>query len=222
MKASSLFKGFLVAAIFTFSSCDESLLDITPKSFLDIQINPDEIYIYAGGASYGVRLDPLLNDSIKVDVSVSYSTPTSGKITFIPNEGWFYKANDGFIGVDNFTYTVCHQGNCLTAPIKMHVEQPLTGADCRYELNGEAVQTKKDQPIEIRIFANDIVCPYAGSSINAPEKGTFDTYAYSGNIKNIVYIYYPPKGFVGMDRFKYKIFTNGADLEVYCNITVTE
>lgn len=213
---------FLLLAL---SACEESFEafeDEVPKSFQDLKINPDEMYIYTGGASYGVRLDPLLNDSIKVEVTVTYSIPNHGTISFIPNEGWFYKANDGFIGTDNFTYTVCAQTNCATAPIKMHVEQQLTGPDCRYELNGESVQTKKNQPIEIRIFANDIACPYLGNSISAPEKGTFNIYSYSGSIKNIVYVYYPPKGFVGTDRFRYKIFTNGPDLQVYCNITITE
>ncbi len=196
--------------------------DEVPVVFQKIQLNADEVYIYAGGASYGVRLDPLLNDSIKVPVIVSYGSPQSGTIQFIVNEGWFYKSNEGFIGIDQFTYTVCYQGTCTTAPITMHVEKPLQGDECRYELNGESVTTKKDQPIEIRIFANDVVCPYQGNSISSPEKGTFNSYAYSGNIKNIVYVYFPPKGFTGIDRFKYKIFTPTGDLEVYCTITVTE
>ena len=201
--------------------CDQSTEDVIPARFKEIILNPDEIYTYVDNESQiGTRLDPLLNDSIKVNVSISYSTPSSGIIHFVPDEGWFYKPNAGFIGVDEFTYTACIDQNCNTSTIKMHVEQPLTGADCRYELNGESVETTKDQPIEIRIFLNDTVCPYRGSSISSPEKGTFNTYSYSGSIKNTVYVYYPPKGYVGTDRFKYKIFTDGPDLEVYCTINV--
>ncbi|MFZ5973741.1 MAG: Ig-like domain-containing protein [Bacteroidota bacterium] len=214
---------FVSALFLTLAACNDPFTgDEVPVVFEKIQLNADEVYIYAGGASEGVRLDPLLNDSIKVPVIVSYSTPQSGTIQFITHEGWFYKANEGFIGTDTFTYTVCYQGTCSTAPITLHVEKPLQGDECRYELNGESVTTKKDQPLEIRIFANDVICPYQGSSINKPEKGTFTSYAYSGNLKNIVYVYFPPKGFVGTDRFRYKIFTPAGDLEVYCNITITE
>jgi hypothetical protein len=196
--------------------------DEVPVVFKDIRLNPDEVYIYAGGAPQGVRLDPLLNDSIKVGVTVSYGAPQSGAIRFIENEGWFYKSNEGFIGTDRFNYTVCYQGKCATAAITMHVEQPLEGDNCRYEVLGETVTTKKNQPIEIRIFANDIVCPYRGMGVNSPERGTFTSYSYSGNIKNIVYVYFPPKDFVGTDRFRYRVFTNDRDIEVYCTITVTD
>jgi hypothetical protein len=85
---------------------------------------------------------------------------------------------------------------------------------------GETVETTKDQPLEIRIFANDIVCQFQGQSIFSPEKGTFNTYSYAGGYKNTIYVYYPPKGFVGTDRFKYSIFTNEGKLEATCVINV--
>lgn len=215
--------GFTFLLLFAMTACEDNFEDTIPESFFKVLINPDEIYIYGGGSSYGTRLDPLLNDSIKVDVTVSYSTPTAGTISFIPNEGWYYKPNEGFIGVDRFSYTVCMDGKCASAPITMHVEAPLDPNTCANQLIGEAVETKKGQPIEIRIFLNDIVCPSnVGNSINSPEKGTFNTYSYSGTVKNIVYVYYPPKGYVGTDRFKYKIFTPDGDIEVYCTITIKE
>jgi hypothetical protein len=40
-------------------SCEDKLEDTIPASFLKIILNPDEIYIYSGGPTYGVRLDPL-------------------------------------------------------------------------------------------------------------------------------------------------------------------
>lgn len=220
MKNSLLILGLFVLIL---SACNDNSEDILPASFRDIKLSPDEIYIYGGSTSYGVRIDPLLNDSIKVDVSVSYSTPVNGTISFITNEGWFYKPNKDFFGVDNFTYTVCYQKNCVTAPVKMIVEQPLDPNNCTYQLIGESVETKKDQPVEIRIFLNDVVCPpYMGNSISKPDLGTFNVYSYSGTIKNIVYVYYPPKGYVGTDRFKYKIFTPNGDMEAYCTITIKE
>ena len=205
------------------TGCDDDLTDKVPSSFLMVQVNADDIYLYNnGGNPYGVRLDPLVNDSIKVDVTVSYSTPTFGTISFIQNEGWFYKPNDGFVGTDNLTYTVCHKEECFSAPIKMVIEEPIDITNCTFEIFGESVETKKDQPIAIRIFLNDNVCPYQGSSLAAPEKGRFDTFSYSGSFKNIVYVYHPPKGFTGTDRFTYKLFTSDGFLEAHCSISVTE
>lgn len=204
------------------AACDDSLDDAIPKSFAAILVNPDYIYVINSGDPNGVRLDPLLNDSIKVDVSVSYSTPTSGTISFIPNEGWFYRPDADFTGLDDITYTVCHLNECRSALITMVVEPPADLNNCTFEIKGESVETLKDQPISIRIFANDVVCPYQGSSLSSPEKGTFGTFSYSGSFKNIVYVYYPPKGFVGTDRFSYRLFSSDGDLSTFCTITVKE
>lgn len=222
MKRPVILSSYILIFLLSLSGCNEPFEDIIPESFFKTQLNPDEVYIYSGGPSYGVRLDPLLNDSIKVAVNITYSSPAHGTISFIPNEGWFYKADDDFVGVDQFNYTACYQGKCLTSFIKMHVEEPIDLTNCVYQLVGESVETTKNQPIEIRIFINDTVCKYAGNSIAAPEKGTFNVYSYSGSIKNIVYVYFPPKGFIGTDRFKYKIFTPDGDMETYCTITIKE
>lgn len=205
------------------AGCDEDLTDKVPSSFFMIQVNPDDIYLYNnGGNPYGVRLDPLVNDSIKVDVTVSYSTPNFGSITFIQDEGWFYKPNEGFVGIDKLTYSVCHKEDCYSAPINMVVEEPVDLSSCAFEINGETIETRKDQPVAIRIFQNDTACPYQGSGLASPEKGRFETFSYSGSFKNIIYVYYPPKGFIGTDRFSYKLFTSDGFLEAYCNITITE
>lgn len=210
-----------VLLLMTVTACDKEFEDIVPESFFMIQLNPDDIYMYNSGDPLGVRLDPFVNDSIKVDVSISYSTPLFGTIEFVRDEGWFYKPQADFIGIDNIKYTVCYEGECYSASITMYVEEPYDPANCTYQINGESVEAKKDQPLSIRIFDNDVVCPYYGSSISSPEKGTFNTFTYSGSFKNTVYVYYPPKGFVGTDRFRYKLYTSdGRTLETYCTITV--
>ena len=217
------FRIYMLACLFpiALTACDEEFQDIKPESFFMIQLNPDDIYMYNSGNPLGVRLDPLVNDSIKVDVSISYSTPLFGTISFVRDEGWFYKPKPDFFGIDNITYTVCYEDDCFSASITMYVEHPYDPANCTYAINGESVEAEKDQPLAIRIFDNDVVCPYYGSYISSPEKGTFDTFTYSGSFKNTVYVYYPPKGFVGTDRFKYKLYTrDGGTLETYCTITV--
>lgn len=217
----SLYRFSFILLLFT--ACEETMIeDSIPPSFLKFQLNPDEVYMYNAGSPLGVRLDPLLNDSIKVEGTITYSNPSNGTIQFVENEGWFYKPNANFIGTDIFNYTICRESTCASAEIKMHVEAPIDLNNCTFTINGETVSTKKDQPIEIRIFVNDIVCPYMGMSTYSPEKGTFNSYSYSGSYKNTVYVYFPPKGFVGTDRFRYRLFTPDGYLETFCNITITE
>ncbi|HEX6226213.1 MAG TPA: Ig-like domain-containing protein [Chryseolinea sp.] len=221
MKSFILTQGLTLLCLVLLSCSEDGIdQDTVPKKFEQVQLRPDEIYTYNSGSPLGTRLDPLLNDSIKIEVNISYSAPAHGIISFIENEGWFYKPNDNFFGEDNFTYTACHGNECQTASIKLHVERPLDGSNCTYAVTGESVTTSKDQPIEIRIFNNDVICPFAGMSINSPEKGTFNSYSYAGGYKNTVYVYFPPKGFVGQDRFVYKVFTDTGSLEAICTINV--
>lgn len=209
----------LVILMLMVNGCDEPFEDPLPPTFFMMQLNPDDVYMYnAEGAQ--VRLDPLLNDSLKIDATVTYSHPLHGTITFVDNEGWFYRPDEGFFGIDNITYTVCHDEGCGSASITMYVEERLDPENCQFQISGETVETEMNQAIEIRIFSNDIICQYHGISIASPEKGRFTSYSYSGNYKNTVYVYYPPKNFRGTDRFKYKIFTPDGDLEAYCMITV--
>lgn len=206
-----------------FSGCEEEpVLDKIPDSFFMIQLNPDDIYIYNhnGPEPVAVRLDPLVNDSIKVDVTISYSTPLHGSIAFVPNEGWFYSPEPGYFGLDNIVYTLCYEGECWSSNIMMYMEHMPDPATCTFAIVGEEVTTAMNAPIAIRIFDNDTVCSYHGLTINSPEKGTFDTFTYSGNFKNVVYVYYPPANFRGTDRFKYRIYTPDGFIETYCNITV--
>ena len=209
----------LLATSLLLNGCDEPFEEPLPSTYFMMQLNPDDVYMYnAEGAQ--VRLDPLLNDSLKIDATVSYSTPLHGTITFIENEGWFYNPDEGFFGIDNITYTICHAEGCGSASITMYIEEPLDPENCQFEISGETVETDMNQPIEIRIFANDIICQYLGMSIASPEKGRFTSYSYSGSYKNTVYVYYPPKNFRGTDQFKYRIFTPDGDLEAFCTITI--
>lgn len=194
--------------------------DVAPGELAEFRLNPDNIYIFNAGTSSAVRLDPLLNDSIKVALTITYSRPENGKIEFIDKEGWFYTPDVDFFGVDEIIYTGCYRTTCKSATIRMIVEEPFDPETCEFEINGEDIETPMDTPVEILIFGNDVICRYMGMSVFSPEHGTFNTYSYSGNYKNTVYIYQPPKGFTGTDRFKYRIFTETGFLETYCNITV--
>lgn len=213
----NLFKIALLCALAGIFGCEEDGQDVVPKSFV-IELRPDDIYVVNVGET---RLDPLVNDTIAVEATVSYSTPLHGTIRFIQNEGWFYKANAGYTGLDNIEYTVCVvDGDCFRSNITVYVENPYDPATCTYQINPESVTTEMNQSVEIRLFLNDQVCPYIGSSVFSPERGRFTAYSYSGTLKNIVYVYYPPANFRGTDRIRYRLATPDGFLEAFCTVTI--
>lgn len=193
-------------------------MPVDPVSENEMRLASDDIYLFTDGTGTTVRLDPTLNDSIYDETNLSFVTPSSGKITFVKNEGWFYKPNPGFVGTDTFVYTVCANNICASESITMHVEQYFE--NCTFELVNEQVKTKQDTPVEIRVFMNDTACNYQGMDLFSPEKGSFATYSYSGSFKNIVYVYFPPKGFTGTDHFRYKLRNGTEWLVGECTITV--
>jgi hypothetical protein len=185
------------------------------------QLNDDELYFYNSGNPEGLRLDVLLNDSIKGDVILTFGTPDHGSLSFLENEGWFYHPAENAYDTVRFSYSVCDGETCKSANVTIILEEYPSPEHCMTEINGETVETEMGKPVVIRIFENDLACPYAGSYIASPTKGTFRVLSYSGSFKNILYIYYPPEGFKGTDQFKYKLHAGeGQYIEAICTILV--
>lgn len=206
MKPIIIYILFIISLSGILTACDESTEDIIPTIFYEMELKPDDIYMYNSGNPIGVRLDPLLNDSIKVGVTVTYSSPKHGVVQFIENEGSYYTPESEFFGIDTITYNVCFNEICKSETIRMIVEEPLDWENCSPEIYEEHEITTVNTPIEIRIFLNDVMCGFNAIEVRSPEKGTFTTYSYSGTYKNTVYVYYPPKNFKGVDSFKYRVF----------------
>ncbi|MFD2515561.1 Ig-like domain-containing protein [Pontibacter locisalis] len=195
------------------AGCDDAIEDIVPASFNDFKLFPDEIYTFNSNNGWILRLDPLANDSLKTEAVVTYSQPVNGEL--FPNfDGpgtMGYKPKNNYFGLDSLTYTVCTKDLCKTEKITLIVEQPFDPVTCVTSLAPDSLETTRNTPKGIRIFLNDIVCyndKYGGTEIRSPEKGTFNTIDYSGSYKNTIYMYYPPKNFVGQDSFRYKVYTS--------------
>ena len=200
-------------ALVALGACDQETDDILPKSFQQFNLYPDQIYIFNGNSSWITRLDPLANDSVKTEVSVTYDQPRNGQL-FPGYDGpgtMGYKPNNDFYGIDSLNYTVCTLEICKTEKIKLIVEEPLDPATCVTMLRADSLETTRNKFKGIRIFENDIIClndDFGGSYIEKPVKGTFNTIQYSGSYKNTIYVYYPPKDFVGEDSFRYRVYTS--------------
>jgi hypothetical protein len=196
----------LAVSILLFDSCDKVTDDVLPLSYQDFQLYPDDIYLFNGNTGSLVRLDPLGNDSLKSSAKVTFTQPLHGKLSIQPDGDTYYTPDMNFIGTDSLMYTVCSPGTCKSEKIRLFVEKPFDPNHCTNSLGADSLETTRNTPASIRIFMNDIICSaFVGRSIYKPEKGTFKLVEYSGSYKNTIYMYYPPKGFVGEDSFKYRI-----------------
>lgn len=216
----SLWLGVLVLA----GGCDAEMHDVVPKSFQDFTLYPDEIYHFNSNSGWILRLDPLANDSIKTKVSLTYSQPSHGKLhpEFDGPGIMGYTPDKDFYGEEHLTYMVCNGETCKTEKIKLIVEKPHDPSTCTTVLGPDVLETTRNTPKGIRIFLNDIICyndNYGGLTIWKPEKGTFRTIEYSGSYKNTIYVYYPPKDFVGQDSFRYRVYTS-RDWSTYQEVVV--
>jgi hypothetical protein len=198
----------LPALALLMAGCDQSLTDTQPGHFHEFQLFPDEVYMYNGGApDTRIRFDPLVNDTIRTTVRVSYSPPQHGQLELMADGGTYYIPNPDFYGVEHITYTACSDQTCRSQEMKIIVERLPDPAHCHNTLGADSLQTARNTAAGVRIFLNDVVCnPHrTGFALFKPEKGTFHTVAYSGSLKNTIYIYTPPKDFTGQDSFRYRV-----------------
>ncbi|MBB6612699.1 hypothetical protein H7F15_16775 [Pontibacter sp. Tf4] len=211
-------------------SCDKTTDDVLPASFKQFQLYPDDIYIINANSDWINRLDVLANDSVKVQVDVTYTEPLHGDLhpEFDGPGTMGYKPHTDFAGLDSLYYTVCVGKDCQTEKVRLIVEKPGDPNECKTVLGQDSLTTKKNTPGQVRIFLNDTICfgeNYGGNSIESPRLGTFETIEYSGSYKNTIYVYYPPKDYVGQDSFRYRVYTSrdrSTYEEVIVTVTVTE
>ncbi|WP_165864852.1 Ig-like domain-containing protein [Rufibacter latericius] len=201
----------LVLGLFSWG-CDQEQGDELPLSFQDFKIYPDEMYTLKNNGGWSTfELRPLVNDSIRTQVTIKYSQPVHGQLASGCNGGteMCYVFKEDFVGDDSLTYTVCSDKICKTEKILLHIEEPLPTSQCISKLGADSLETTMNTPKEIKLFANDILfCP-GGSSygpiVVQPRHGSLRFYDYGGtSYKSVTFIYTPHANYVGEDSFTYR------------------
>ena len=143
-------------------------------------------------------------------ISVTETTdPNNGTVTLNPDGTITYTPNDGFIGEDTFTYTICDDANpalCDTATVTVTI-QP-TDAPNTTNANDDAYTTTPDAVISQNVLVNDNDVEGDNQTVTAntnPNNGTV-TVAPNGD-----FTYTPNPGFAGTDMFTYTICDDNAD-----------
>jgi gliding motility-associated-like protein len=147
--------------------------------------------------------DPFGGDSITI---TNFTQPASGTVTQEGNQ-LCYTPNDGFIGEDIFTYTICDNGNpvlCDDAVVVIGVgttEIPNNAPLAEDDID----TTEMNTPVIIEILVNDTDPDGDGINITLITAPGHGTAVLSGT--NVIYT--PEDGFVGVDYFTYVICDNG-------------
>jgi VCBS repeat-containing protein len=201
-------------------------------ALLQLGVNTIAVEVHANGTSdtdlsFDLRLTamreynpPVLDNDIDVDgvppgIAMLVSGPSNGVLTFSENGVFSYRPNDGFFGVDTFTYQAS-DGALFSEPatVTIHVIHPApTAGNDSYATNED---TLLDVSAAMGLLANDsdtqghslaitIVTPPAHGTLNISPEGSFT--------------YTPEPDYFGADSFTYTA-TDGDDDSDVATVTI--
>lgn len=198
-------------------------IDILSTSVQSKTIRDDN---YFTALNSEIRFDVSNNDINKQGTYLIAGNPDKGRLTQLNYSGEFlYKPEADFEGSQIFTYKKCRNGQCETAIVTIHI------SDFEPELFDQYnFRTPKNVPLLLSYLVpldsfsfystNDSLKFYPNEqNVHLNYKGCLDT--VSG--KNVL-IYYPPRDFVGIIKFKieYCLLTNGNCYERNVEIEIFE
>ncbi|WP_282070467.1 DUF7507 domain-containing protein, partial [Olleya namhaensis] len=137
------------------------------------------------------------------------TTPDNGTVTISPTGEIIYTPNDGFIGEDTFTYTICDDANpalCDTATVTVTV-QP-TDSPNTTNANDDAYTTTPGADVTENVLVNDNDIEGDTQIVTA---NTDPTNGIVTIEENGDFTYTPNPGFSGTDSFTYTICDDNAD-----------
>ncbi len=175
------------------------------------------------GAPYAIPdvVNTTANTGVNINVLANDSDPNGDPISLCGNtnvvngtisqsgSGYYYQPNAGFVGVDNFYYTLCDSnGNSSLAEVTIYVGSGTggggnggggTGENGSPVANSDSVNTNVNTAVTVNVLANDndpngdvlSVCDWG-----VPTNGT--VYQSGSSL-----VYTPSAGFIGYDTFIY-------------------
>ncbi|MHB1197720.1 MAG: Calx-beta domain-containing protein [Lutibacter sp.] len=153
-----------------------------------------------------ITIDILANDSFGSDDAIESvvitSNPAHGTVTIDSNNNVIYTANNGYFGLDTFSYTLTVANtdeslNSGTAVVTVTVNASPNAAD-------DLAETESNIPLDIDILDNDTdadgtIDPTSVTIIEEPENGTV-VINTDGSVT-----YTPDEDFMGDDTFTYEV-----------------
>ena len=142
--------------------------------------------------------------------SASVSVPGHGSVVVNVDGTVTYTPEDGWSGVDSFTYSVFDSVTSTTVTQTVTVTVTPVGGD-------DVVSTAVATPVDVDIAGNDtcVGCVYGSASVSVPGHGSVVV-----NVDGTV-TYTPEDGWSGVDSFTYSVFDSVTSTTVTQTVTVT-
>jgi uncharacterized repeat protein (TIGR01451 family) len=209
--------------VFTYEICDTGnpiacedaivIITIEPQPDNTVDANPDEEITEVNTC---VEVFVLNNDTDaegnSFDIS-SFGQAANGTVTQENDGTLTYCPNDGFTGVDVFTYEICDNGNpiaCDQTVVTITIEEPFNDVTATPDQETTTINTC----VAIDVMANDF----------DPQGDNFDVSSFEQALNGTVtqnadgtLLYCPNDGFTGTDVFTYQICDDGNPTA--CDIT---
>ena len=183
-------------------SCDKAEDDVLPTSFQTLSLQNDH---YTTQVNQAVLLSVLANDHITGPAQITLGQPQHGTLSAGPEAGqYYYQPEQSFSGSDSFTYAACIGQACKTAQVSITV----SALPCALVANFDADTTGYNQPLEINVLANDVLCDSSVITLDAGNATIREMITVTNN--NTV-LFTPQGGFYGVASFGYRI-SNGTSV----------
>ena len=191
------------------SKCDVATiyLNITPSTTKPLAIND----IITTPMNTSVSGDLLTNDDKKgLPVTITALTAVKhGIFALNPNGTYTYLPNTNFVGKDSIQYQICNNlvpAECSKAWLFITIQALPNTLNDKPVASPDIAQTLMNVPVTGKVTNNDTDPegqPLVASLLSNPTKGTL-VFNPDGT-----FTYTPTPGFVGTDKFKYKVCDNG-------------
>jgi uncharacterized repeat protein (TIGR01451 family) len=227
---------FVGVDCYVYKLCDKTSTSVCDTAKVCITVTAPVRAIFASNdnniTNKGVAVsgNVLINDNIGngtsplVVTTTPIQQPANGTVTLTSTGGYTYTPNGTFTGIDNFKYRICDSGMpavCDTAIVSIIVRDPSSTNNPPIALNDNS-STKSGVPVSGNVLLNDTDLD-AGQTLTATKltNPTHGTLIFNPDGS---YTYTPTPGYVGSDKFTYKVCDNGVpslcseatvDLNVY-------
>ncbi len=199
-------------------ACDSATVDITVNSVNDAPDAQDDNA--AGIWGEDIDIDILANDTDPDgaidDTSVTIDTnPSNGTVTVNPDGSVTYVADDGFVGTDTFTYTVCDDGTpteCDTASVDV-----IVSANQGPDAVDDGATVDEDDTVTIDVLTND--SDPEGGPLTVTSAGPAGNGTVSVNPDGTI-DYTPDPDWNGTDTFTYTVCDEAGNCST-ATVTVT-
>jgi hypothetical protein len=166
--------------------------------------HPDDFFGRPGETLVVAAPGILENDELPIPVTiVVIDTPDAGKLQITDDGGFSYTPNEGFAGLDTFTYRLVWEGGSSSAVVTLHILEASTASDDVYRVYQDTTLDVPEPGVMANDFPEDPL--RAATLVTGPEHGNLAFYSGGG------FRYVPDPGFLGQDWFTYEFYIGSGE-----------